>query len=210
MFDWKNPLFRFGAWTSFCWLVAGVAVMAFAGNWSGGIKPNEWGDIFAGLFAPVAFLWLVLGFVQQGQELQLSTKALNAQVEELRHTVQNQRELVEVTREQVSAAMREEQRQAEASRLVAQPRFMLSQAGSSSTGTVITYTFQMRNIGAVAANIRVTADQGKTVIFPTMANGEQNDFKMALDPEPTAARKVQSVLCRRRRNRRRKPRKSAP
>jgi hypothetical protein len=34
--------------------LAGIAIMAFAGNWSGGIKPNEWGDIFAGLFAPVA------------------------------------------------------------------------------------------------------------------------------------------------------------
>lgn len=44
------------------------------------MKPNEWGDAFAGFSAGLAFLWLVLGFFQQGQELR-------HQIEELRHTV---------------------------------------------------------------------------------------------------------------------------
>lgn len=44
---------------------------------------NEKGDFFAGIFAPVAFLWLVIGYFQQGEELQLNTDALKSQQAEL-------------------------------------------------------------------------------------------------------------------------------
>lgn len=54
------------------------------------IRLNEWGDLLAGLFAPLAFLWLVVGYFQQGQELRNQiaefvkiSKATDAQVEEL-------------------------------------------------------------------------------------------------------------------------------
>lgn len=67
------------------------------------MTPNEWGDFFAGSFAPLAFLWLVLGYLQQGDELRLSTEALRLQAEELRNSVQQQRELVEVSRQQVES-----------------------------------------------------------------------------------------------------------
>lgn len=64
------------------------------------LKPNEMGDFFAGAFAPLAFLWLVLGFFQQGKELRHSGQALWLQGRELQHSVNQQRELVKVTREQ--------------------------------------------------------------------------------------------------------------
>ncbi len=41
---------------------------------------NALGDFFAGLFAPLALLWLVLGFFQQGEELRLQAAELNASV----------------------------------------------------------------------------------------------------------------------------------
>jgi hypothetical protein len=66
------------------------------------LKPNEFGDFLAGVFAPLAFLWLVLGFLQQGMELRNSADALWLQGEELRNSVEQQRSLVEVTREQLS------------------------------------------------------------------------------------------------------------
>lgn len=66
-----------------------------------GLEPNELGDFAAGAFAPLAFLWLVLGFFQQGEELRYSGKALWLQGEELRNSVEQQRELVNVTREQL-------------------------------------------------------------------------------------------------------------
>lgn len=54
----------------------------------GSMPLNEVGDFLAGAFGPVAFLWLVLGFLQQGEELSLSTKALNMQAEELQKSTE--------------------------------------------------------------------------------------------------------------------------
>jgi hypothetical protein len=53
--------------------------------------------------APLAFLWLVLGYLQQGEELRLSTEALRLQAEELKNSVEQQRALVEVSRLQVES-----------------------------------------------------------------------------------------------------------
>lgn len=47
------------------------------------LKLNEKGDLLAGIFSPLAFLWLVYGYLQQGQELKLNTQALTIQAEEL-------------------------------------------------------------------------------------------------------------------------------
>ena len=52
---------------------------------------NELGDFAAGVFAPLAFLWLVLGYKQQGRELANSNAALSMQAEELRSLVENQK-----------------------------------------------------------------------------------------------------------------------
>ena len=49
---------------------------------------NEWGDFLAGACAPLALLWLVIGYFQQGAELKLNTKALEAQQEELKRQVE--------------------------------------------------------------------------------------------------------------------------
>ena len=46
------------------------------------LKLNEWGDLLAGTFAPVAFFWFILAYLQQGQELRENTKALEAQKEQ--------------------------------------------------------------------------------------------------------------------------------
>jgi hypothetical protein len=59
------------------------------------LKLNELGDFLAGAFGPVAFLWLVLGFLQQGRELKLSTDALRLQADELRASVEQQTMMVE-------------------------------------------------------------------------------------------------------------------
>jgi hypothetical protein len=66
-----------------------------------GLLPNEVGDFLAGAFSPLAFLWLVLGYFQQGRELENSANVLWLQGQELQNSVEQQRELVEVTREQL-------------------------------------------------------------------------------------------------------------
>jgi len=49
------------------------------------MTPNTWGDFMAGAFAPLAFLWLVIAFFQQGELLKQNTKSINIQQQELQN-----------------------------------------------------------------------------------------------------------------------------
>ena len=62
------------------------------------ISLNELGDFLAGAFGPLAIFWLILGFFQQGKELNQNTRALELQAEELRRSVEQQQELVNVAK----------------------------------------------------------------------------------------------------------------
>jgi hypothetical protein len=68
------------------------------------LKLNELGDFLAGSFGPIAFLWLVLGFLQQGRELKLSTDALHLQAQELKHSVEQQSIMADAAVKQIEAA----------------------------------------------------------------------------------------------------------
>lgn len=58
------------------------------------MTPNEAGDALAGAASPLAFFWLVLGYLQQGDELKQNTHALRLQAEELKNSVEQQRQMV--------------------------------------------------------------------------------------------------------------------
>ena len=40
---------------------------------------NGWGDFLAGLAAPIALLWVVIGYMQHGEEIRVNTKVLELQ-----------------------------------------------------------------------------------------------------------------------------------
>lgn len=61
---------------------------------------NEKGDFLAGIFSPLAFLWLVFGYLQQGQELKQNTEALHLQAIELGKNVEAQNELVKLQQQE--------------------------------------------------------------------------------------------------------------
>ena len=125
------------------------------------LKPNEFAEFLAGVFAPLAFLWLVLGFRQQGDELQNSARALWLQGEELRNSVEQQRQLVEVSREQLAAEFgKREREEAEAER-AAQPRLLLGPSGGTFSGTSQRLRFPLTNAGPSCINLEVLID-GKT------------------------------------------------
>ena len=68
--------------------------------WWQGLDPtdlrlNELGDFIGGVSSPLAFLWLVLGFFQQGREIRLSSQALHLQMREMRASRDEQRRIVE-------------------------------------------------------------------------------------------------------------------
>jgi len=68
------------------------------------LTSNELGDFLAGIFAPLAFLFLYLGYKQQGRELQQNTHALNLQAKELQNSVEQQRLLVAAATEELNFA----------------------------------------------------------------------------------------------------------
>ncbi len=101
-FDWREPFFQVGVLLSVCWTIASIVILVVWAKWPAiGLPPNEWGDLAAGFAAPLAFFWLVLGFLQQGKELRLSSEALMLQVAELRNTVRHQADLAKATQQQV-------------------------------------------------------------------------------------------------------------
>lgn len=148
--------FSFGLVVTFLWLATMVVLFYWSSTQASQLKPNEWGDFFAGMFAPLAFLWLVLGYLQQGEELRLSSDALKLQAEELKNSVEQQRELVEVTRQQVEGerealAYERHQREEEA-----RPRFVVAGGGGSFRGDGhCNYAFVLSNTGNAATALLV-------------------------------------------------------
>jgi hypothetical protein len=88
---------------TFIWF-GGGALWLLIFSKEGGQSANEWGDVFAGLAAPIAFIWLVLGFLQQGEEFRLSSRALTLQVHELKESVEQQKQLVDASAKAVAAS----------------------------------------------------------------------------------------------------------
>lgn len=78
------------------WLIFGDRVLTLKS-----MPLNEVGDFLAGAFSPLAFLWLVLGYRQQGRELAHSSEALTLQTKELAASVDQQRALVIAQKEQL-------------------------------------------------------------------------------------------------------------
>jgi len=98
------------------------------------MKPDEFATFLSGIFAPLAFLWLVLGFRQQGDELQNSARALWLQGEELRNSVEQQRQLVEVSREKLASEMADRVRLEDDAERAAQPQLIMPPGGGSYSG----------------------------------------------------------------------------
>ncbi|MCP2132960.1 hypothetical protein [Agrobacterium tumefaciens] len=98
-------------------LAAGYAIWNTKGALSDGscasalpcLKPNEWGDLLAGIFAPIAFLWLVATVWIQSDELRLqreemreSRNSLDAQVKESEQQARHLGEQTSLLREEAT------------------------------------------------------------------------------------------------------------
>ncbi|WP_375289275.1 hypothetical protein [Qipengyuania sp.] len=78
------------------YLVGLVAYLWMQGQNPADLRLNELGDFLGGVSSPLAFLWIVLGFLQQSREIRLSGKALQLQAAEMKRSVDEHRRLVEV------------------------------------------------------------------------------------------------------------------
>jgi hypothetical protein len=74
---------RIGLVLTALWIVLYCALIYL--KWDSAVKMelNEWGDFLAGFSAPIAFLWLIIGYFLQRKELKQNTMALIHQKDEL-------------------------------------------------------------------------------------------------------------------------------
>lgn len=157
---------KLGLWATAFWIVGAVALLLARQEAALKMTPNEWGDFFSGLFAPLAFLWLILGYMQQGEELRLSTEALRLQAEELRNSVEQQRALVEVSRQQVESERAALEYERELREVDTSPKFLITSGGGVFRGDgQSTYELIFTNAGAAASSVTavVTVGDGRLI-----------------------------------------------
>lgn len=150
----------------------------------GMLTPDQLGNALGGVFAPLAFLWLVLGFLQQGQELRNSANALWLQGRELQASVEQQRELVNVTREQLeherqrtSAAEEEAERRSQPKLLL---RATMSRTDHGSSRRL--FTFALVNAGAACTDVRIYLSADNPTRIPSFPTGKEQEFTIGFVP----------------------------
>jgi hypothetical protein len=124
---------------------------------------NEWGVFLAGVVAPIAFLWLILGYFQQGHELAKNTEALRAQEQQLMQQVQETAALVrEYARHAAASAQLAElevaahRRHEEARRALLAPHFRFASASFSAGHDLA--DLKMVNTGSTAYALKFHSD----------------------------------------------------
>ncbi|TCR07356.1 hypothetical protein [Neorhizobium sp. JUb45] len=151
------------ALTSVAWLGLALALALVSGYPEGcdQVLPclalNEWGDTLAGVFAPLAFFWLVAAVFIQSKELQAQRLELQATRDEMRH----QRKLM--------AAQADEARN-QAAFIGAQTEILVRQ-DAAAQGAARNADFE----GALAdlANLVDLRWNGKNWLWGTAENGER-------------------------------------
>lgn len=152
MARWRTIL---GCTLTVLWLGAMGLLWKSQHGLSTALTLNEWGDFYAGVFAPLAFLWLVLGYLQQGEELRNSGRALHLQAEELKNSVEQQSRLVDVSRKQLEQEIQAIKFQREVQEAALLPRFTLAGAGSSSGPEGTRLQLNLHNVGNFVTNVNV-------------------------------------------------------
>jgi hypothetical protein len=161
--DWWRT--RSVEWYGWCgtaiWI--GIIILIMADNHEAlfTLKLNELGDFLAGAFGPVGFGWLVLGYIQQGKELKLSSEALSAQAVELEKSVQQQTIMAKAATEQIEHSKNELRiRERELSQALS-PRFQFY-PDDSKVGSVVDESvrgfYLLANMGREAAGLILDFD----------------------------------------------------
>lgn len=152
----------------------------------GDMQPNEVGDLLAGIGGPFALIWLVYGYFlqglairQQAEELRQNTRALHlqeealrAQAAELNSAVQQQKEMVEIARNQLQFQLEsfKEERVREQRQVtpilklrVEKKRHGLLTRPADGWGT---FNATLSNIGGIAIDVSVTPSEDLQFLSP--------------------------------------------
>jgi hypothetical protein len=120
------------------------------------MKASEFGDFIAGVFGPLALLWVVLGYLQQGQELRYNRDALLLQARELNLSAKAQTDLVMVTNAQLEIDRERSDQERKEVSLRNTPIIRIEAMGGNghSSGSW-NYQFRVKNLGGMCQDIEV-------------------------------------------------------
>lgn len=165
-----------GVWAA---LVAAYIIYTWPAVWE--LDANELGDFAAGAAAPLAFLWLVLGFFQQGEELRNSGKALWLQGKELQASVEQQRDLVKATRDQLEFESERLAAEREEIERKARPVLKLISDGNvPNDAATRLYRFRIMNSGNPCTDVAVYVGSQKVSGEALLPAGSQTGFHLPL------------------------------
>lgn len=91
---------NWGVGITVVWLAV-IFLFWFFGDLKSPESLNELGDFLAGIVAPIAFLWLILGYVQQGKQLEQNSETISQQSESLQLQIEEFRKMVELQAQQI-------------------------------------------------------------------------------------------------------------
>lgn len=82
----RSRTLRWGVSATAAWLGFVCLYLSTIADWSALRQPNQFGDFFAGIFAPIAFFWLIVTVFMQSRELRMQRRELTFQREEIKLT----------------------------------------------------------------------------------------------------------------------------
>lgn len=169
------------------WFMAVAILVYLSGKPIGDMELNAIGDFLAGVFSPVAFMWLVIGYFQQGEELRLQAAELSKQVAE-------QKELSNATKRHVDlieGQLKDTQRR-ESNQLKIRLRFIATEGiNHSDHSSVIQLRFQ--NYGNSGADFDFSTECGHIEIMSapvSIRSGDQAFLKLHI----TAPNEFQAAI----------------
>jgi hypothetical protein len=137
-------------------------------------KPlNEVGDTLAGVFAPLAFLWLILGYLMQNQELKLQGRQLNLQLRE----IELQRQEMEKSNDTLIKQQQALDKQTQL--LLSQNRAYFVHQGGRRSSNIFNYRFYNR--GNTAINLCIKANGVEVKTSPITLLTKNGEFVVEFD-----------------------------
>lgn len=125
--------------------------MCFRQGDFGTMELNNWGDFLAGISAPLALLWVVVGYYQQGEELRLSREELALQRQEVARLAESSVEQTKALARQAEAAEKSAQMNKEVEERTARPQLYWDGMGSSRGGGYV----DIRNRGGEVYDVEL-------------------------------------------------------
>jgi hypothetical protein len=148
----------------------------------GDLELNNFGDFLAGAFGPLAIFWLILGFFQQGAELRNSAETLKLQANELKESVNQQKEIARIANEQFALQQKEFVTSLNAAKERIDPKFIVLYRGVQQnnirslvrpTAEPLRHALEFTNVGGTACEVNLSLgygslepDNGPIIVWP--------------------------------------------